>query len=214
MPPRALSARKTPRQARSIETVRAILDASIQVLRRRGLDRLTTTAVAERANVSVGTLYQYFPNKRALLAEVLREHLGQVADAVVNAARRTSGGSRRDIVAAVVAAFVTAKFSDAERSRVLYAVAGEVGGPGIVRAASERARAALQQALASASDAPRDETVQERERVAHMIAAMMVGPVQEGLAADAPAETAVQLSRELTLAVTGYLEQRRLANSV
>ena len=48
-------------------TVEAISEATIQVLLAVGLDRLTTTRVAERAGVSVGTLYQYYPNKQALL---------------------------------------------------------------------------------------------------------------------------------------------------
>ena len=54
--------RKTPVQARSAASVAAILDATIQVLLRVGKEQLTTTLVAARAGVSVGTLYQYFPN--------------------------------------------------------------------------------------------------------------------------------------------------------
>jgi AcrR family transcriptional regulator len=65
-PPR-LSSRKTPRQARSTELVSAILQAALQVLAKEGAQRFTTTRVAERAGVSVGSIYQYFPNKAALL---------------------------------------------------------------------------------------------------------------------------------------------------
>ena len=54
--------RKQPVQARSEATVSALCQASIQVLLAVGYRRLTTTRVAERAGVSVGTLYQYFPN--------------------------------------------------------------------------------------------------------------------------------------------------------
>lgn len=49
------------------------------------MDRLTTTRVADRAGVSVGTLYQYYPNKQSLLADVLERHLGQVVDAIEKA---------------------------------------------------------------------------------------------------------------------------------
>jgi hypothetical protein len=59
----ALEPRKTPVQARSGVSVEAILNATIQVLIKVGKGRLTTTRVAARAGVSVGTLYQYFPNK-------------------------------------------------------------------------------------------------------------------------------------------------------
>jgi len=59
--------RKTPSQARSAWTVDLILQAAAQVLEARGEDELTTKRVAKRAGVSIGTLYQYFPNRDALL---------------------------------------------------------------------------------------------------------------------------------------------------
>ena len=62
-----LAARKTPRQARSTELVDAILEAAVRVLVREGAARFTTVRVAAAAGVSVGSLYQYFPNKEALL---------------------------------------------------------------------------------------------------------------------------------------------------
>jgi AcrR family transcriptional regulator len=60
-------ARKQPRQARAQVTVNAILEASIRVLEREGLDAATTTRIAEVAGVSVGTLYQYFSHRDAIL---------------------------------------------------------------------------------------------------------------------------------------------------
>lgn len=64
---RSVSSRKQPQQARSNELVAAILDAAIQVLVKEGAQRFTTARVAERAGVSIGSLYQYFPNKAAIL---------------------------------------------------------------------------------------------------------------------------------------------------
>src|SRR6516225_1008903 len=78
----AFEPRKTPVQARSTVTVEAISEATIQVLLSHGSDRLTTTRVADRAGVSVGTLYQYYPNKQSLLFAVMEHHLGKVAEAV------------------------------------------------------------------------------------------------------------------------------------
>jgi AcrR family transcriptional regulator len=63
----SISSRKQPQQARSSGLVTAILDAAIQVLAKEGAQRFTTARVAERAGVSVGSLYQYFPNKAAIL---------------------------------------------------------------------------------------------------------------------------------------------------
>ncbi|WP_405123912.1 TetR family transcriptional regulator [Pseudomonas sp. M20] len=62
-----ISSRKQPQQARSSELVAAILQAAIQVLSEHGASRFTTARVAEKAGVSIGSLYQYFPNKAAIL---------------------------------------------------------------------------------------------------------------------------------------------------
>lgn len=62
-----VSSRKAPQQRRSNALVAAVLDAAVQVLEREGAQRFTMARVAERAGVSVGSLYQYFPNKAAIL---------------------------------------------------------------------------------------------------------------------------------------------------
>jgi AcrR family transcriptional regulator len=62
-----ISSRKEPKQARSTELVAAILEAAIQVLAKEGAQRFTSARVAEKAGVSVGSVYQYFPNKAAIL---------------------------------------------------------------------------------------------------------------------------------------------------
>jgi AcrR family transcriptional regulator len=62
-----ISSRKRPKQARSTNLVAAILEAAAQVLAGEGASRFTTARVAERAGVSVGSIYQYFPNKAAIL---------------------------------------------------------------------------------------------------------------------------------------------------
>ncbi|WGS52585.1 TetR/AcrR family transcriptional regulator [Paraburkholderia sp. D15] len=61
-----MSPRKLPRQQRAAATVAAILDAAASILERGGFDAYTTNAIAERAGASIGSLYQYFPNKTAL----------------------------------------------------------------------------------------------------------------------------------------------------
>ncbi|MET0403529.1 MAG: TetR family transcriptional regulator [Cystobacter sp.] len=63
----SISSRKSPSQARSTQLVSDILEAAFQVLTEEGAQGFTTSRVAERAGVSVGSLYQYFPNKAALL---------------------------------------------------------------------------------------------------------------------------------------------------
>jgi AcrR family transcriptional regulator len=75
-----LSSRKKPQQARSSDLVAAILEAAIQVLSREGAARFTTTRVAERAGVSVGSIYQYFPNKAAILFRLQSDEWRQTSD--------------------------------------------------------------------------------------------------------------------------------------
>lgn len=72
-----ISARKQPRQARSTRLVADILEASVRVLVRHGAHRFTTARVAEAAGISVGSLYQYFPNKEAILFRLQAEEWGQ-----------------------------------------------------------------------------------------------------------------------------------------
>lgn len=62
-----IASRKQPQQARSTELVAAILQAAAQVLAKEGAARFTTARVAEKAGVSVGSIYQYFPNKASIL---------------------------------------------------------------------------------------------------------------------------------------------------
>jgi AcrR family transcriptional regulator len=72
--------RKEPKQARSNELVEAILEAALQVLAKEGAQRFTTTRVAERAGVSVGSLYQYFPNKAAILFRLQQDEWQRMSD--------------------------------------------------------------------------------------------------------------------------------------
>ncbi len=72
-----ISARKQPRQARSSQLVADILEAAVRVLVRNGAHGFTTARVAEAAGVSVGSLYQYFPNKEAILFRLQANEWGQ-----------------------------------------------------------------------------------------------------------------------------------------
>ncbi|MBX3572409.1 MAG: TetR/AcrR family transcriptional regulator [Mesorhizobium sp.] len=91
--PSHLKPRKRPRQARAAATVDAIFEATIQILVLDGPARLTTTRVAERAGVSVGTMYQYFPHKQALFYAVNERYLDVLAGKVEVAWSGPSGCS-------------------------------------------------------------------------------------------------------------------------
>ena len=75
-----ISSRKQPQQARSTALVATILQAAVQVLSREGAQRFTTARVAEKAGVSVGSVYQYFPNKAAILFRLQSDEWRQTSE--------------------------------------------------------------------------------------------------------------------------------------
>lgn len=101
--------RRKPRQARAGETVAAILEATAQILEAGGLAAFTTNAVAERAGVSIGTLYQYFADKNAVLRSLaereLQAALARVARALKGEIDSSIEGRVRAMVRAIVDAF-------------------------------------------------------------------------------------------------------------
>jgi Bacterial regulatory proteins, tetR family. len=104
--------RRKPRQARATETVASIVEAAAQILEKGGLAAFTTNAVAERASVSIGTLYQYFADKNALLMALARKEmeaaLAEVARALQGEVDPSVEGRIRAMVRAIVHAFAAA----------------------------------------------------------------------------------------------------------
>ena len=117
--PTALTPRKSPRQTRSAVTVNAILDATARILVERGYAATSTNAVAERAGVSVGSLYQYFPNKDALVAALHARHGAQMKAVIESALARAMDVDLDTGLAHLVDAAVEAHRIDADLHRVL-----------------------------------------------------------------------------------------------
>ncbi len=102
MPKLQLRPRKAPMQSRSLATVQAILEAAARVLSRHSLPGFNTNRVAEVAGVSIGTLYQYFPNKEALIGALIEREQAALADAVGQVVNDSAGKSLRASIAALV----------------------------------------------------------------------------------------------------------------
>ena len=197
----AFEPRKTPVQARSAVTVEAIFGATIQVLLSHGADRLTTTRVAERAGVSVGTLYQYYPNKQSLLFAVLEDHLGKVSAAVEVACEHGRHKPLAAMVKEVAEAFVDAKMERTDISLALYQIAAEVDGPALVKRAGERSRKALEAMLRTAPEA-----VPQLDKFAtQMMFSAMAGTTRSVLEAGASPAMVRKLREHLVLLCQSYM---------
>jgi AcrR family transcriptional regulator len=199
--PGAFEPRKKPVQARAAVTVEAIFEAAIQVLLSNGADRLTTTRVAARAGVSVGTLYQYYPNKQALLFAVLKDHLEKVSAAVESACEQARHKPLHDMVRMVVESYVDAKLDRPDVSMALYQISADIGGPALVKKAGQRARKALEAMLQTASDT---ESPADKFAVDMMFAAM-AGTTRSVLQAGASPALVRKLREHLVQLCQSYL---------
>jgi len=121
MSKRRLSPRKTPRQERSRATVEALLEATTDILIRDGYTKLTTNRIAERAGVNIASLYQYFPGKEAIVAELRRRH----------------GNEQRVALRQVLAEHTAGKLESTIRTLVSIGVAGHAHAPGLHRVFTE-----------------------------------------------------------------------------
>ena len=200
--PVLLEPRKSPVQARSAASVDAILQATIQVLLQVGKQRLTTTRVALRAGVSVGTLYQYFPNKSALLQAALKRHLDLVTDAVELVCKEQNGRTLRQMATALITAFLQAKMKDAKTSVALYSVSSDLDAARIVQQTGIRSNKAIVRMLESASNP----LTTDPRLVAFMLQGAMVGVSRRMLESGAPEKQLDTLRRELISMTCAYLD--------
>jgi AcrR family transcriptional regulator len=197
-----LEPRKTPVQARSAASVDAILEATIQVLIGVGKERLTTTRVALRAGVSVGTLYQYFPNKSALLQAALKRHLAEITEAVELVCTQQEGGTLRQMVTALITTFLGAKIRDAKTSVALYSVSSDVDGARIAQQMGTRFNKAIVRMLVSA----REPLTTDPQLIASMLEGMMVGVSRRMLESGAPEKQLEVLRKELIFVACAYVD--------
>ncbi|SDE57929.1 transcriptional regulator, TetR family [Salipiger thiooxidans] len=191
-----LSPRKTPRQSRSRASYEAVLTAAAQILEREGMAGLNTNAVAERAGVSVGTLYQYFPGKEAIAAELVRRIKAQLLDDLTGALVAARGRSLREAAQIILSASIRHHARAPELSRELERIEEDLPLDDEVAAITDKVHAGLIGLLAEhALPAP--------EVVARDLTAMSRGMVHAALFAG---ETDLaQIERRLLPAILGYL---------
>jgi AcrR family transcriptional regulator len=113
------SVRRRPKQRRARQTVEAVLDAVIRLLKRDGSKAITTNRIAEVAGVSIGSVYQYFPDKRAIFTALHQRHVDQIDRMVQTKLVEHATSSIEELVRAMVEAMVEAHAIDPELYELL-----------------------------------------------------------------------------------------------
>ncbi|GAB0113694.1 TetR/AcrR family transcriptional regulator [Acidisoma sp. C75] len=207
LPPDPLKPRKLPRQTRAAVTLGAIFEATIQVLLADGAPRLTTTRVAERAGVSVGTMYQYYPHKQALLYAVLQSHLDHISAEVEAACLAGRGQSAAEMGERLVQAFLNAKSERLDVTKALYLIAEDLDTRSLLAAASERNVAAAAAMLETAPDAD----YEDLQAVAFALFSAIAGSTRIVFERGVSVTALAALRRELSLMCRAYLNAARVA---
>lgn len=200
--PDHLSARKRPRQARSAVTVDAIFEATIQVLLAEGVHRLTTTRVAQRAGVSVGTMYQYFPHKQALLYALNERYLDRLAERVEETCLKLHGQSTADMVTALVDVYWHAKTERSDVTRVLYSSAVELDNEALIQAFALRMERATAAMLITAPTAK----YADLDLVNNTLLSVIFGTVRNVFERNMPAELQADIRGQVVAMCLYYLE--------
>lgn len=171
--------RRQPQQLRARQTVDAILEAVIRILKREGTDAVTTNRIAEVGGVSIGSVYQYFPDKRAIFAALHQRHIEQI-DRVIETTLIQSASKPLDgFIRALVDAMIDAHAADPELHDLLLArVPSHSGG---IKSFAERMHGAFLLALAARSSELKKGRGLDRQAfiVTRMVESLCHGAVQQ-----------------------------------
>jgi AcrR family transcriptional regulator len=153
----ALLPRKRPLQERARLTVAAIVEAIAQVLRDEGFDRMTTKRVADRAGVSVGSLYQYFPTREAMLVAVAERHLDEMRAVVARTLEGAPAMTLDELARALVRAAIETHATDPALHRRLMQEVPRVGRLAMLDETRRELHAVLVAFLRTRDDVVRDD---------------------------------------------------------
>ena len=113
------SIRRRPAQRRARETVQSVMDAVIRILKREGPAGMTTNRIAEVAGVSIGSVYQYFPDKHAIFTALHERHIDQIDRMVQSTLVEHAASSLDDLMRAMIEAMIEAHTTDPELYELL-----------------------------------------------------------------------------------------------
>ncbi len=185
----------------------AILQAAAQVFERHGYAAGTTNRIAQRAGVSIGTLYQYFPNKDAIVVELTRQHMAEGATALQPHLQRLSAGaSFEEVLAGVVEAMVALHAVAPNLHRVLFE---ETKLPRALRAELDELEEQLVELVAQALEAePHSSSVDPRLR-ARIVIGAIEGLTHRLVLHPPPNATSAEIAGEITELARSYASSGR-----
>lgn len=111
---RKLNRAREPQQRRAKLTVDSILEAVVRILKREGIEGVNTNRIAEVAGVSIGSIYQYFPDKRAIFAALHRRHVEEIDRLVESTLVRYAACPLEELMRALIRALVEAHTAEPE----------------------------------------------------------------------------------------------------
>src|ERR1700722_4080311 len=171
--------RRQPQQLRARQTVDAILEAVVRILKRKGTDAVTTNGIADVAGVSIGSLYQYFPDKRAIFAALHQRHIEQIDRMMESTLIQNASAPLDRLMHAMVNAMIDAHLSDPELYDLLLAQVPPH--PGGAQPFAERMRGAFLLAISARSSELRKDRNLDKQVfvVTHMVESLCHGAVRQ-----------------------------------
>jgi AcrR family transcriptional regulator len=201
------SNRRRPRQRRALQTVDSILDAVIRILKREGSKALTTNRIAEVAGVSIGSVYQYFPDKDAIFTALHERHIEQIDRLIAGTLVDHAAASLNDLVCALIDAMVDAHTHDPEVFELLQSQVPHRAGE--KRDFATRLHGAFRLAISARSEklrARRDLTQHDLDKVVFVVT-NMVDALSHAAALRRPAGLSLAVAKEEAVrAVMAYLD--------
>jgi len=201
--------RRKPVQQRALDTIEVILEATAQILQKEGRAALNTNRIAERAGISIGTLYQYFPNKHALLVEIASRQIESdrlvVANTILEAAKEVRVDPARTGIRALIA-------SQTKQSKVRRAAFDALAAEGLSEFSLESAPAFQQVTELIARH--RDRLFSKRARQPSMtmlfvISRAVAGVIRAALIEESPLLGTAEFEDELVRLVRAYFRGLR-----
>jgi AcrR family transcriptional regulator len=198
----ATNPRRRPRQARAQATVDAIVKATSRVLIEEGYDRASTNRIAQAAGVSIGSLYQYFPSKEALVAALVESHIERMSDVLRDSLAQDPPASLSERAGLLVRGMINAYRVDPQLHHVLCQEVPKVGELQRVYGFEQHLADVCRHHLFAAGERTRSTDV---DRSVFLLVHAVPGVIRAAIQADPEAHNDRRLAEELTDMIVRYL---------